>query len=160
MLMIMIPEEMKDWKGPFHFDVGCLNPMRCMRLQDGRFHVFESGEPAVLLTGSDFILAQDPILSILKKLCANKAEFKDATVMQTVKETTWSGYCEIIPHEEILPDTIDCIDYSGFNLWRYGRGNLFVSLAVKNELLNSNIKGVSFTPGFSGFASVPIKTKL
>ena len=113
---------------------------------------FKSGEPVILLTGSDFILVQDQILSILNKTCANKAEFKEANVMQTVKGKTWNGYYEIIPHEEISPDTIDCIDYSGFNIWHFDRKYLFVSLAVKNELLNSNIKGVSFTPGFFGFA--------
>jgi hypothetical protein len=149
---ILIPEDMKEWAGPYYVFVDSLNPMCCTQLADGRFHVYKSGEPVILLSGSDFILVKEPVFSILRNLCENRAAFKDAVVMQTVKGENWGGYYEIVPHEEIFPDTIESIDHSGLKLWHFDKKYLFVSLAVKKELSGSNIKGVSFAPGFYGFA--------
>jgi hypothetical protein len=145
-------EELKNWEGPFHLFANISNSMCCARLKDDRFHIYKPGEPTIILTGYGFILIKEPILSIFKKLCANTAEFKDATVKQTVQGENFSGYYEVDPHEEISPDNSEHIDSSGFKLWHFDKRYLFVSIAVKNELSKLNIKGISFTPGFSEFA--------
>lgn len=143
---------MKEWDGPFHIFANVTTAMDCLRLDDGRFHVYRSGQPAILLSGYGFILVKDPIISIFQKFCAKEADFKDAIVMQTVTGETWNGYYEIVPHEEISPDVINTIDDTGFKLWHFNRKALFISSAVRNELLNSNIEGISCLPGFLGFA--------
>jgi len=126
--------------------------MQCYRLQDGRFHVVREGRASVLIAGGDHILVREPLASILRELCGHCLELVPAVVMQVVSRESWPGYFEVLPQEQIDPDTVSAADPSGYMVWGFGRGCLFVSPAVRREILQRGIDELHFSKGFSRFA--------
>lgn len=140
-----------DYSDPFHIYSLEVQTLSCARQSDGRFHVCQPGIAPIIVTGYEHILIKDPVFSVLQELCSDSAEFKEATVMQVVKGDTFEGYYEVIPHEEVTPETIKKVDGSGCKLWHFNKKYLFVSNAVRNELFKLNNQNLSFTPGFCHF---------
>lgn len=136
---------------PFHLYSLERQTMSCARESDGDFHVFKPGAAPVILRGYGFILVKDPVLSILRTLCIDSAEFRKAKVVRDRTGEVFKGYYEVFTHNEITLDNYKQIEQSGFNLWNFNKEYLFVSNNVRNEIFNLNDRSLSLTPGFYGF---------
>ena len=134
--------------------------MACSRLEDGRFHVYRAGAAPILLTGSSFILAREPLAALLGELCSGCLDLVPASVVQVASGESWNGYFEVKAKEEITPLTIATVDASANAAWHFSRAHLFVSASVMDEISSRGIKELSFSPGFSEFAGGGITRSL
>src|SRR5581483_1523648 len=122
---------------------------RCVRLADGRFHLFKPGPLAHLLYGGDFILASETFAELLRETCSHCLDFRRTEIVQIATGERFGIYFEIIPYDEIAPESIGKVSTVGFHAWRYGSSDLFVTQAVADEIQKRGFDGITFSPGFT-----------
>jgi hypothetical protein len=126
---------------------------RCVRLRDGRFHLVKPGPIPCLLFGGDYILASESFAELLRELCSHCLDFRRTEIVQIATGEVYGSYFEVIPHDEITPESISKVSAAGFHAWCFGEKHLFVSPAVAEEIRKRGFDEVTFSAGFSHFAA-------
>ena len=134
----------ENYKMPYSVESTDCFPMSCAKLQDGRFHVYKPGIASNLITGHEFILASEPLATIISKTCQSLVEVQPAVVIRISTGEKWPGYYELKPLQEI--DSYKLPDASGFQVWHYDHSWLFVSPELMDEIIRSGVTNLSFSP--------------
>jgi hypothetical protein len=103
------------------------------------------------MSGHDHILVTWPILAVLEQCCRGQYDGEAAVIYDPVARAEHGGYTRIQPHAELTPEKLREGDYGG-DMWHFRRSHLFVSDRTRIALVASRVDGLSFDPGFSGFA--------
>ena len=144
--------EYKNYQGPWLLTSREWNTMRCLKLQDGRFHVYKRGITSSLIEGYEFILASRPLATLIKETCQSLVEVQPVVVMNIATGEEWPDYFELDPLQWIrypeLPDA------SGYQVWHFRRSTLFVSPVLKDEITRSGIADLEFGPGWFGWLGI------
>jgi hypothetical protein len=124
-------------------------PASCVRMKDGRFHVFQRGEYRDLLCGSDFILASPRMANVLERCCGEEMRLVPTQLVNAATDTKLADYCEVLPLVEVTTNTIRQLDATGYHVWHYRRQFLVVTKAVAVEFLNSGVSQLHFEKGLA-----------
>jgi len=125
------------------------NSAQLARLQDGRFHVLVAGTIDRLICGPDHILANEPLASALRSLCADSLTIEPVQIVRLATGESWTSHSELLPHDEITPESLDRIDCAGLGIWHYDRRGLFVSPPLRQRLIEAGFADLEFSAGFS-----------
>jgi hypothetical protein len=141
----------RDFVGPFH--VSSHGPAAsCVRLKDGRLHVYQRGEFPDLLEGPEYILAGRALADVLRSACGRSLEIVPAQVINVATgEIATRDHFDVLPHEEITPETLQAVDSTASRAWHFRKSHLFVTKQVVLELQRAGFTSLQFDPGFSGF---------
>jgi hypothetical protein len=125
---------------------------RCVRLQDGRFHIIWTGLLGNLFYGSRYILASEPFADLLRSSCASCLDLRSTELVQATNRDTIGVYYEIMPHAEVTPENVKRVSVSGLHAWHFHQTHLFVSPGLARLIRKQGFDDLSFSPGFSRFA--------
>jgi hypothetical protein len=125
---------------------------RCVRLQDGRFHIIWTGLLGNLFYGSRYILASEPFADLLRSSCASCLDLRPTELVQATHRDTFGVYYEIMPHAEVTPENVKRVSVSGLHAWHFHQTHLFVSPGLARLIRKQGFDDLSFSPGFSRFA--------
>ena len=125
---------------------------RCVRLQDGRFHLVRPGPLCHLFHGSEYILASEALADVLRETCADCLDLRRTEVIQVVTGEIFGIYYEVSPHDEFTPADVGRVHASGFHAWHFHRTDLFVSPKVAETISQRGFDDISFSQEFSRFA--------
>ena len=125
---------------------------RCVRLQDGRFHLVRPGPLTNLFYGSDHILVSESFADSLRDLCAQCLELQRRELVQIATGERFGYYYEVLPYDEITPTNMSSLHVSGCHAWHFGRSHLFVTPTVIEHIEQRGIGELSYSLGFSRFA--------
>jgi len=127
---------------------------RCVRLQDGRFHLMWSGLLGNLFYGSRYILASEPLADFLHGACGSCLDLRPTELVQATNRDTFGIYYEIMPHAAITPENVKRVPTSGLHAWHFLQTHLFVSPPLARLLRKQGFPDLTFSPAFSRFAGV------
>ena len=135
---------------PIHVSLGGFGHAQCVRLRDGRFHVFQPGTFPALLTGPDHILADTNLAGLLQRLCGPALFAMPAEVIHLPTGQNLAEYFELSPQDEVTPDTLRQIDASGIGVWHFAHSHLFVTDQIAVELRAAGYERLRYASGFRG----------
>jgi hypothetical protein len=127
---------------------------RCVRLQDGRFHLMWTGLLGNLFYGSRYILASEPFADLLRSSCVSCLDLRPTELVQATNRDTLGIYYEIMPHTEISPENVKRVPTSGLHAWHFHQTHLFISPQLAQLIRKLGFNDLSFSPGFSCFAGI------
>jgi len=125
---------------------------RCVRLQDGRFHLFWPGPLTNLFYGTDHILVSEAFADVLRDVCVHCLDLRCTELVKAVTGERFGYYYEVLPYDEITPADINSVRASGCHAWHFCRRHLFVSPTVIEYIRQRGIGELSYSLGFSRFA--------
>jgi hypothetical protein len=147
---IMFLHRWKEWPGPFH--VWSHEPAaKCVRLKDGRLHVYQRGSFPNLLDGTEYILASRNFANALRDACDSSVEIVPAQVINAATGETLAKHFEVLPCEEVTLETLATVTTSGSRAWHFNKSHLFVTKQVVLDLHGAGFTSLEFSPGFSAF---------
>ena len=148
---IMFLHHMKDFTGPFHV-WSRESAASCVRLKDGRMHVYRPGSFPDLLDGPEYILASHALADALREACGASMEVAPVEVINVATgEKKSQHYFDILPHEEVTPEAVRTVDATGKRAWHFRKSHLFVTGKVVLELQSAGFTSLQFEPGFRAF---------
>jgi hypothetical protein len=148
----MLIHHLRDYSGPIHVCSHAMNAARCVRLQDGRFHVFQAGSFSDLMDGPDYILLSPALAESLRRSCGSSLDIVPAQVIDVRTGRSLAQLLEVRPHEELTPETLRTVDATGSRAWHFRKSHLFVTKQVVLELQQARLGSLQFSPGFTEFA--------
>ena len=125
---------------------------QCVRLRDGRLHVFQPGSFPPFLTGHQFILADQELAHVLHRLCGPALEVAPVDVIHYPTEKLLAKYLDIRPTAEVTPATVRQVDASGTGAWHFAHSHLFVTQQVAADLQAIGYGRLRYSDGFEDFA--------
>jgi hypothetical protein len=144
---------LQDYHGPLQVHMDVRNRAKCIRLKDGRLHVYETGAFPILLTGPDYILVDHALGKILQASCGQSIQITPIEIINVNSGSSLASYLDVKAAEEITPKTIANVDSSGSRAWHFMNSHLFVTKPVMDAIHEEGISGLMFYPGFRAFVA-------
>jgi hypothetical protein len=148
---VMFLHHLGNYAGPIH--VYFRGPSaQCVRLKDGRLHVYQRGVFPDLLDGPGYILASRALADVLLSSCGLSVQIVPAQVIHLPTGESLAEYFEILPHDEVTPQTAKTVDATGGRAWHFNKSHLFVTTQAALELQRSGFQSLQFERGFDACA--------
>ena len=126
----------------------------CVLYKSDEYHyvVTKDGEWTPILSCGLYIIVSQQLIAFFEEHLDIPLSSHTVSIYDRVLDKNFEGYYRIYVENEILPETIDKVDYSGKKIWYHkSSGGIFITVELKSILEKSDIKGVEMHPGFSRY---------
>ncbi|WP_306644035.1 hypothetical protein [Sanyastnella coralliicola] len=120
------------------------------RLDENTFSILKYDEFALLMTGFDYTIINQQLVSVFDELMSNELEIRPIRILRRVTNEKWDEFFELIVKEHIDIDKIKIVDENERSVWQFDH-HLFVSESMKNKIERKFEGEFEFSEGFSHF---------
>lgn len=114
------------------------------------FRVVTPGTRSCLISGYDFVLAQQELAEILVAETLGQISSVDALVIRHSTGERWSSHVELVVERNIEVESLPLSDFDDGLAWCFRRSGLFVHPRVAGVLRASSFP-IVFSNGFEGY---------